>query len=61
MRPLKAVKPSSPSGVTRACNAGPNTNPNTCANEIIETAFVRSFSLVAALKYDRQRALLALK
>ena len=42
------LNPFSPNGVTAACSPGPTMNPKTCANEIIETAAVRSSIRVAA-------------
>lgn len=40
---------------------GPTIKPRTCARDTIDTAPVRSSSLVAADKYERQIAMFALK
>lgn len=48
--------PFSPSGVTRACRLGPMIKPKTWANEIMDTAFVRSLNRVASDRYERHTA-----
>lgn len=58
-RPGIIDTPLSPRGVTIACNAGPTIKPRTCARDTIDTAPVRSFSLVASDKYDRHNVIFA--
>lgn len=57
--PGTSATPVSPSGVIAAWKAGPTIKPNTWASETIETASVRSFSLVADERYDLHNVTLA--